>query len=121
MEGIGVVDKICKNKVRWKQRGNPNATAEDLTVILEQTELYKQSLAQIEYTISKVDAENQAMCVTPTYKDYMYFQASDILTPDSLVVHELAHDVKITSHIKQDFFEIELFSASELRYEFVNV
>jgi hypothetical protein len=58
MEGIGVVDKICKNKVRWKQRGNPNATAEDLLVILEHTELYRQSLAQIELTISKLDAEN---------------------------------------------------------------
>ena len=51
------------------------------------------------------------MCITPTYKDYMYFLASDISTPDSLLVHELAHDVRITSHIKQDLFEIELCSA----------
>jgi len=58
MEGIGVVDKICKNKVRWKQRGNPNATAEDLLVILEHTELYRQTLAEIESNIMKLDAEN---------------------------------------------------------------
>ena len=58
MEGIGVVDKICKNKVRWKQRGNPNATAEDLLVILEQTESQRKLLAQIESTIGKVESEN---------------------------------------------------------------
>ena len=58
MEGIGVVDKICKNKVRWKQRGNPNATAEDLLVILEHTELFRQTLAEIESNIKKLDAEN---------------------------------------------------------------
>jgi len=58
MEGIGVVDKICKNKVRWKQRGNPNATAEDLLVILEHTELYRQTLSEIESNIMKLDAEN---------------------------------------------------------------
>lgn len=53
-----MVDKICKNKVRWKQRGNPNATAEDLLVILEHTELYRQTLSEIESNIMKLDAEN---------------------------------------------------------------
>ena len=138
MEGIGVVEKICKNKVRWRtadasikqSQSNLNmdsAAEEDLEKLQQQIEQSKSDLELAENIIKSVQDENKAMTESDVYRQLAYLVPNDIITADTVVCYALNNET-IVNMTKQHqskigpVYDVKISNpASQVKFEVLNM